>query len=518
MLVEPTDFLEKFIDHQLSKRIVNVLNWIDIYTIGDFVRYFWGDYELKIKSLKWIWGDSIIKLVGFVDYLISRWYIFSDYFASPSIVVNAYKNFLSNRTINALNKIWIISIDQFLVNINEIKFGGLARLWIKGIGEVEDLERHLKLLQNTNQQSISNSQVNNYSNIAEGLIWMRLIAFPNIFSKRTTNALSKASIEFVSDIFDKAWRISSMMIDGLWRKWYSEIDQFIRYVKNQSLPMKQEVQDMELTSIIKERRLINILNYNLITKVSHLSEYVTEAHDWGSLRYLKDEDISLLVDIHNKYNSPKVEKKMNIASTFLGNFSDIDKSIIQERILGEMSLEQMWTKFWLTRERVRQKQKDIELRIAEIWKSIIENDEHLEKNIKNIISNYWFIILPKHSYLFDFLWFSEHDFPLLFLMLSSLNGLRGEYLEKYKLYTIFSNSIQLSGDTLRDVFHFLMWRLEKNNEDLSIDDVAYEYLLDDKMDKTQQVKENNKHIKSKKEKEIKYENMKWNVYELILES
>jgi hypothetical protein len=64
--------------------------------------------------------------------------------------------------------------------------------------------------------------------------------------------------------------------------------------------------------------------------------------DWGDLRYIKDEDITLLIDIHKKYNSPyTIERKQTIADTFLSNFSDIDKTIIKERILGEMNLEQM---------------------------------------------------------------------------------------------------------------------------------------------------------------------------------
>ena len=448
MLIEPSDFLEKYTDHLLSRRIINVLNWIDIYTIGDFVRYFWEWHDIKIQSQRWIWNDSAEKLRNFIVFLKSKWFIFSE-------------------------------------NPPE-----------------ENLD-------------ITNS---NYPNISENFIWMKLIAFPSILSKRTINALSNAWIILVSDIFDKLWRISAMMIDGLWKKGYSEIDQLIRYLKDQSLPMRHQSEDIDLKTIIEDHRLINVLNYNLITKVSHLWPYVTGVHDWGDLRYIKDEDIVLLINIHKKHNFATVERKQTIADTFLSNFSDIDKIIIQERILGEMNLEQLWVKLWLTRERVRQKQKDIEARIAEIWKSIIENDERLENNIKSIISNYWFILLPKHSYLFDFLWFSEQDFPLLFLMLSSLKDLRWDYLEKYRLYAVFSSTINLSGDTLRDIYYFLMKRLEKNNEDLSIDDLAYEYLLEDDTIKINQVKENKNTKLPRREKKIKYENTKWSVYELILES
>jgi hypothetical protein len=349
---------------------------------------------------------------------------------------------------------------------------------------------------------------------------MKLIAFPNILSKRTTNALSKIWIEIVSDVFDKIGKISSMMIDWLWKKGYAEIDQLIRYLKDQSLPMEHKMQDIDLLSLIEDLRLVNVLKYNLITKVSHLSEYVSGVNDWGNIRYIKDEDTVLLIDIYTKYNVPKIQKKQTIADAFLGHFSDIDKDIIQERILGEMSLEQMWMKLWLTRERVRQKQKDIENRIAEIGKSVIESDEHLSKNITSIVNNYWFILLPKQSYLFDFLWFSEQDFPLLFLMLSWLNGLRGEYLEKYRLYTVFSHSVPLSWDSLRDIYNFLMKRLEKNNEDLNIDDIAYEYILDDKVDNAKQIKITSKIKWSsliKEKNKIKYESTKGGAYELILE-
>jgi hypothetical protein len=349
---------------------------------------------------------------------------------------------------------------------------------------------------------------------------MKLIAFPNILSKRTTNALSNIWIEIVSDVFDKIGKISSLTIDWLWKKGYAEIEQLIRYLKDQSLPMEHKMQDIDLLSLIEDLRLVNILKYNLITKISHLSDYISGVNDWGNIRYIKDEDTALLIDIYTKYNVPKLEKKQTIADAFLGHFSDIDKDIIQERILGEMSLEQMWMKLWLTRERVRQKQKDIENRIAEIGKSVIESDERLSKNIISIVNNYWFILLPKQSYLFDFLWFSEQDFPLLFLMLSWLNGLRGEYLEKYRLYVIFSRSVLLSWDSLRDIYNFLMKRLERNNEDLNIDDIAYEYILDDKTDKGNQIRVASK-IKwlslAKEKNNIKYENVKGSAYELILE-
>jgi hypothetical protein len=53
MTIEPSDFLEKFIDNLLNRRISNVLAWLDVYTIGDFVRYFRGEYHIKIQSIRW---------------------------------------------------------------------------------------------------------------------------------------------------------------------------------------------------------------------------------------------------------------------------------------------------------------------------------------------------------------------------------------------------------------------------------------------------------------------------------
>lgn len=469
MDIQKSDFLEQFSENLLSRRIINVLSGQDIFTIWDFINYFWSTYGQKIKSLRGIWNDSTEKLNRFIELLINKWFDFS-----------------KNTT---------ISNDNGLYN---------------GLG------------------------------ISEKLLKTWLIAFPSILSKRTLNALEKSWITTVAQLFEKYDFINTETVEWLWKIWYAEIEELTRDIKKRGNWEKKWSDDLIIKDLLDDNRLINILNYNLIFKIGDLKDYIIWAKDWSNLRYLKDEDIQVLSDIYFHHHSDSNVATASVAETFLGCFTPEDKQIIIDRIIEDKNLEEIGISLGITRERVRQKQKDIEKRIIELWKSLLEEDNSVYNKIHNIIRDYNFILLPKQTYLFDFLWFSPNESSILYLLLSWLKWLHGEFLEKWKLFIIYPSEYLLSGDQARDLYYFTMHRLLRNNSDLNIEELVYEYLLEEKQSEKFYIRNlahnTSQDVKKRRKKRLKsvthvnniwnenkpdkstpiYENKKWWPIELIL--
>lgn len=417
--------------------------WIDVFTVEDFIKYFSSKFTFKINKLHRVWPDSRNRLLYFIDFLRSEGYAFSDEWST------------------------------------------------------EDLDEKWN------------------NDIAEEYISMSLTAFSSILSLRTINALLKVKIDTIEELLQRYEFISAEKIQWLWKKWYSEIATLIKYIRTKKDTTLELTKNEDIFSLVNDDRLVWILNYNLVSTVSQLWSYVKWNLDWLDLRYLKEEDITTLTEIYNSVINTD-NKGSTIADLFLNQFSEVDKQIIAERILWELNLEQIWKKLHLTRERVRQKQKELENRIADLWKSIIEKNPELHSNILKVIADYKYVLLPKQTYLFNFLWFKNEDFRLLFLALKWLSGIKGEYIEKNRIYVLCSDETSLDWSILRDIYSFYMKKLQRNNEDISLEDIFYEYLLDDNWSEKQ---DNMPKVKSKRNKstEISYKRRgEWEIYELNL--
>lgn len=455
-----TDYLELYADTFLSRRVLNALIRVDIFTVKDFINHFSTQYTLKIHSLHHIWSESINKILTFIELLKNDGYILSD--EMPLNLQIIWE--------------WQLDIDSKYLN-------------------------------------------------------MSLTAFSSILSLRTINALRKIDINTVNELLSKHAYVLNKSIDWLWKKWYSEISKLIKNIKSmENTTNSPSNKEISISSVFEDNRIIGILKYNLITNIKQLWPFVKWESEWSDLRYLKEDDIGTLIEIYSKYYLDE-KKEGVIADFFMNHFSDTDKKIISERILWDLSLEQMWKKLNLTKERIRQKQKELENRIADLWRSIITDNQELYVSILKIISDYEYILLPKQTYLFNFLWFEKEDYHLLFLILKWVNGIKGEYLEKNHLYVLFSNKINISGDDLRSMYSFYMRKLLKNNEDISLEDTFYEYLLDDDKASTNNMtnkgkvvrwsnkKNESEHISSTLESSVDDIAYAWGdggVYELIL--
>ena len=98
--------------------------------------------------------------------------------------------------------------------------------------------------------------------------------------------------------------------------------------------------------------------------------------------------------------------------------------------------------------------------------------------LANLIHSYTFIFLPQDIKIFDFLWFSDEDFPLLYLTLKWLEGFKWEIIDN-SIYCIFSRDINLTGVELTNLYIFINQKIHKNNDDISIDEFFYECKIDD---------------------------------------
>lgn len=387
---------------------------------------------------------------------------------------------LNKRIVNVLSIMGLTTIDQFAKHFwvqFSWKIEGLRWVWSKSSSKLYVFIKYLEAegfgFYDENPSDIDIL-------LSEDTRRMKLIAYSSILSRRTNNALMKCWIQVVNDLYLNADRISPNLMAWLGKKWFDEICKLKKFLSESTTDKILNTQ-VEISDFFTDKKISGILTYNLITRMDQLSEYVNWQKNWSDLRYLNDEDIPFLTETYRKYSFTPKSNKGTLADLFITNFSDPDKLIINKRILWDATLEELWEEMNLTRERIRQKQKEIEERIAKLWCSIIENDRAIFSKILQIVDDYNFVLLPKDIRVFDFLWFQQEDSAMIFLILRGLTWISWNFLEKSnKVCVLNSSCILLNWADLRDIYEFILQRLERNNDDISIDDLAYEFILNAK--------------------------------------
>lgn len=390
---------------------------------------------------------------------------------------------LDQRTINALNlNSNIYTIKDLLVfcsnDYYESKLSSIKWIWSNWIKLINNL---LKYINSLDIKLPSNNTTNDTNDILinQTISDSNLNLYSSYLSPRTVNSLKLVWINKVWDIIRNK-DISLRWIHWLWKAGLKEIDNFLNYIINNfSIKSKDSIIDHDLLDIIEDKRIIQVLLFNWIKKISELEKFLENREKFQELRYLNDNDyISLKKIYDNLYK--KEEKKLTLADNFLNvlnNLSDDEKIIFNERILWSLTLIEVGDKIWITRERVRQKQKIIENIIQDNSNLFINQNTDLLFKIHGTIKVHNYIFLPIEIKLFDYLWFTENNSNLLYLFLKWIDWLKWEAIDN-KIFCILTDDNILDSEDLTNIYLYLNKRLKNNNDDILLEDLFYEIILE----------------------------------------
>lgn len=390
---------------------------------------------------------------------------------------------LDQRTINALNlNSNIYTIKDLLVfcsnDYYESKLSSIKWIWSNWIKLINNL---LKYINSLDIKLPANNTTNDSNDILinQTISDSNLNLYSSYLSPRTVNSLKLVWINKVWDIIRNR-DISLRWIHWLWKAGLKEIDNFLNYIINNfSIKSKDTIIDHDLLDIIEDKRIIQVLLFNWIKKISELEKFLENREKFQELRYLNDNDYIWLKKIYDNLFK-KEDKKLTFADNFLNvldNLSNDEKVIFNDRILWPLTLIEIWNKLWITRERVRQKQKIIENIIQDNSNLFINQNTDLLFKIHSTIKIHNYIFLPNEIKLFDYLWFTENNSNLLYLFLKWINWLKWEVIDN-KIFCILNDYNILDSEDLTNIYLYLNKKLKNNNDDILLEDLFYEIILE----------------------------------------
>ena len=388
------------------------------------------------------------------------------------------KEIFDNRTINALERKKIYTIKDLLLFLENNSLHGIYWLWKKWISNINNF---LSLLKSEN--IILEKEGNKGSEdlcIQLDIQDTPLNLFSSFLSLRTINSIEKIWIYSTKQLLENRF-YDFKSIKWLGGKWVKEIEYFINHIINDFSISKvtQNKVDIKISEIIKDQRILQILWFNWINNISDLGKYIKNKEDIKNLRYLDNEDFKVIIDSYN--NTFREENQKETFAEFffwiLDNLKEEEKIILNDRILWNLTLVQVWEKLSLTRERVRQKQKNIEKIIQDNSDLFIKQNNDLLIKIQNNVKLHNYIFLPNEISIFDYLWFIEKDSNLLYFFLKWIKWLKWEIIDN-KIYCILNHDNILTSEDLTNIYLYVIKRLKNNNEDILLEDVFYELILE----------------------------------------
>ena len=438
---------------------------------------------------------------------------------------------LDERTLNSLNNNANIYYVNDLINFCSVsnfenKLLSIKWLWKNWLIKIINL---LDLLKSEWIELLDDEEIDIQKNQIDPNIYSsNLNLYSSYFSLRTINSLKSVKIYTVSELFENK-KIYLKWVRWLWKNWLIEINSFINYINDTfSTTTKNINLEKNISDYIVDERLNKILLFNWINKISELEPYINNKDLFNHLRYLNTEDYSIIKEIFEK-NLWFKKEELNFSIKFiniLDNLSSIEKQILEYRILWNLTLTEVWDKVSLTRERVRQKQKYIESIISESSNLFLNQNPDILQKILNIIKIHKYIFLPHDLEIFKFLWFLPEQSNLLFLFLKWISWIKWETIDN-KIYCILSSDIMLSWEDLNNIYIYITSRIKNNNDDLNIDELFYELIYDNAINKkviynskrsSVTVSEEKKTVPEEKKKELNFlNNWRNNVYELIFD-
>lgn len=390
---------------------------------------------------------------------------------------------LDQRTLNALNfNANIYTIKDLLSfcsgDYYESKLSIIKGIWLNGINIINNL---LKYIDSKDIKLPIDNVVNDNNEIVidKTISDSNLNLYSSYLSIRTVNSLNSVWINNVWDIM-KNRDVSLRWVRWLWKTGLKEIDNFLNYIINNfSIKSKENISDYDLLDIVDDKRIIQVLWFNWINKISEIEKFLESKEKFQELRYLNNNDYILLKEIYNNLFKHE-EKKLTLTDNFLNVLNNLtydEKIIFNERILWSLTLIEVWNKLWITRERVRQKQKIIEHIIQNNSNLFINQNTDLLFKIHNTIKIHDFVFLPIEIKLFDYLWFTEDNTNLLYLFLKWINWLKWEVIDK-KNFCILKDDNILDSEDLTNIYLYLNKKLKNNNDDMSLEDLFYEIIFE----------------------------------------
>lgn len=410
-----------------------------------------------------------------------------------TVFKNGTNDFLDIKTINALdlyaNIFTLNDLIEFCSDENfEWKLSNIKRLWKWWISKLIKFIKYLKdnwIINNKNGIASNKNEIDTGAplTINPNVYQTALNLYSRHISSRTVNALNNIQIYSVRDLFENR---SRYIYWSKWigKSWIKEIENFIVYINENFTLHVGTIKNNGIKDILDDSRLINILNFHSIYELKELKPYIEDISKFSKLRYFNDKDFEILKTLYIESSKSTANEEQTFAETFLSllnNFSEIDKLILRNRILWNVTLSETWEKLWITRERVRQKQKNIEIIIMDHWNQFMRQNPEVLNKLLNLVNLYKFIFLPQDTKLFDFLWFKEGELALLYLSLKWLDELSWEIIDN-KIHCIFWSDIVLTETELRNLYDFVNEKIRKNNDDIDIEELFYECKFDNVFD------------------------------------
>lgn len=431
-----------------------------------------------------------------------------------SLEIN-WNNFLDKRTLNALNyNANIYTVDDllnFYDDIEEIWTKTIPWIWDGWIERIGKLIKYLQSLNITPSKAISKEKEDDdiLMSLDKNIYNSDIRLYSSFLSLKTINALKRKWIITVWNLLEKK-KINFLSIRWLGEGAARDIQDFIKYItkkhsNNSTKPSADEI----LANILEDKRLVQLLEFNGVQKISDLKPLLDNQEKFLQLRYVKIEDYHKIKEIYDNVNKTDIGTNL-LADVFMGilnNLSDEDFFILNQRILWGLTLEEAGNKLWITRERVRQKQKQIEKMIQDGADIFLQKNPEILFKIHEIINAHWFIFLPQMVNFFDFLWFSDGSSKILYLFLKWLNWIKGEIINN-DFFCVFSDTVNLNANELTNIYKYIEDKLDKNNDDIVLDDLFYELILDDIINKnTIQITKKINQKKRKIKKNIDFKNV-----------
>lgn len=391
-----------------------------------------------------------------------------------------YAKNLTKRSISVLSSININTIRELFERENEYLYWFVRWLGKKCREEIISFKEELlrQNVQHEENNEISTSQV-----IPEEILSMRLEACWKYLSLRTRRALAKAKIQTVSWLYElDLSNKRSLSIGWLGAKWIQEIRTLKENIQNDN--NTKENKKVPLKDFIDDNKLLNKLSFNLISNIEDLSRYFHPDSEWPEeLKFINEDEQNLLKTIYNEQVSKKKWERTPdlFAQVLTFNLSDRDKVILKGRFYEDKTLEEMWSQLWITRERVRQKEKGLLADFEKIGKEFLLNNQELYEKFMQVMNTYGVLTLPKDIHLLEFLGFNQEDQELAYYSLKWVNNIRWEMIEYKKIYILFLEGTQLSSDEIVKLHIYLQDKLKKNNEDIKIEDIYYGFIASENL-------------------------------------
>lgn len=401
-----------------------------------------------------------------------------------------WEEILSQRTLNALNRAWIFYAWEFIsyiwdhtVDMVLWEMKGMGKKWIK-----ECKEYHEYVLKNFPDALTTTEDHNDLESVIDrNVLDSKLSFYSSRVGLRTINALNNISIYTIHDLLKihKKRDAFFLSIKWFWKKSLSEIRDLVLYIYSLKKDELSEETEYDIRELLSNQRLTDALIFNWVDSLGQLKEYMTDFKIFSSLRYLNREDYDYIkskidwIAINNTHHQEWIVKEMKV---FLNNLTQDEKEIFNSRIISDLTLVEVWQKLWVTRERVRQKQKILSSKLSAFCKTYLSKNPLVNSRIEEIFDLYGFIFMPDQVKLFDFLWIEDNAIHYLSLLFTSLSDFKIVELSDKKL-CIFKDTVFFKKKQLDNLYWYVLSKLNVSNQSFSIDDFFYEIISDDAFNK-----------------------------------